>query len=135
MTDNDAVLAANLAFYRAFAERDFAAMEQLWARTVPVACTHPGWAPLTDRDDILESWRAILANPDSPRPACHEEEVFLWGEVAMVICAEELPGNRLTASNLFVKEDGAWRLVHHHAGPVFMRQERAQRRPPKARLN
>lgn len=53
----------------------------------------------------------------------------------MVICAEELPGNRLTASNLFVKEDGAWRLVHHHAGPVFMRQEAEKRRPPKARLN
>lgn len=135
MTDNDAVLAANLEFYRAFAERDFEAMEALWAKEAPVACTHPGWAPLTDREDIIESWRGILANPDSPRAACHGEEVFLWGAVAMVICEEELPGNTLTATNLFVKEDGDWRMVHHHAGPVFMRQETVPRKPPKARLN
>jgi ketosteroid isomerase-like protein len=135
MTDNDAVLAANLEFYRAFAERDFEAMEALWAKAAPVACTHPGWGPLTDRDDILESWRGILANPDSPRAACHDEEVFLWGTIGMVICEEELPGNTLTATNLFIKEDGAWRMVHHHAGPVFMRQETVPRKTPKARLN
>jgi ketosteroid isomerase-like protein len=136
MTDNDAVLAANLEFYRAFAARDFAAMEALWARSAPVACTHPGWTPLTDRDEILASWRGILANPDSPRAACHDEEVFLWGEVAMVICEEALPGNTLTATNLFVREDGAWRMVHHHAGPVFLRPETAPpRKPPRARLN
>jgi hypothetical protein len=135
MTDNDAVLAANLEFYRAFAERDFTAMEALWAKGVPVACTHPGWAPLTDRDEIIESWRGILANPDSPRAACQDEEVFLWGAVAMVICEETLPGNTLTATNLFLKADGVWRIVHHHAGPVFMRPERLSPKPPKTRLN
>jgi ketosteroid isomerase-like protein len=134
MTDNDAVLAANLEFYRAFTERDLEAMERLWAKAAAVACTHPGWGPLNDRAAILESWRGIFANPEAPHVACHDEEVFLWGEVAMVICEEGLPGNTLTASNLFVREDGAWRMVHHHAGPVFMRQE-ALRRPPKTRLN
>ena len=32
MTDSDAVLAANLEFYRAFRARDLAAMDALWAR-------------------------------------------------------------------------------------------------------
>jgi hypothetical protein len=102
---------------------------------VPIACTHPGWSPLTEREAVIESWRGILSNPDSPLAACHDEEVFLWGDVAMVICEEELPGNTLTATNLFVKEGGDWRMVHHHAGPVFMRQQAAARRPPKPRLN
>ena len=31
MTDSDAVLAANLEFYRAFTTRDIAAMDALWA--------------------------------------------------------------------------------------------------------
>ena len=123
MTDNDAVLAANLEFYRAFAERDFAAMERLWASRAAVACTHPGWAPLTEREDIIESWRGILANPDSPRAACHDEVVFLWGEVAMVICEEELPENTLTATNIFVREDGAWRIAHHHSSPVAIMRD------------
>src|SRR5215469_13040920 len=38
MTDQDAVLAANLEFYRAFAARDLAAMDALWALQAPVAC-------------------------------------------------------------------------------------------------
>jgi hypothetical protein len=35
--DERAVLAANAAFYRAFAERNVDAMESLWAHSVPVA--------------------------------------------------------------------------------------------------
>jgi ketosteroid isomerase-like protein len=134
MTETDAVLAANLEFYRAFTRRDADAMAAIWARALPVACTHPGWGPLTGREEVLQSWRNILANPDSPHAACHDEEAFLYGDVAFVICEEELPGNTLTATNIFAKEDGAWRMVHHHAGPVFQREEPV-RRPPRARLN
>src|SRR5579864_3209063 len=110
MTDADAVLAANLEFYRAFAARDIAAMEALWARRAPVACLHPGWAALHEREAILDSWRGILSNPQAPRIACYDEQVFLYGEVALVLCEEELEGGTLAASNLFVREDGRWRL-------------------------
>jgi ketosteroid isomerase-like protein len=134
MTETDAVLAANLEFYRAFATRDAEAMEALWARSLPVACTHPGWQPLTSREEIMASWRAILGNPDSPHAACHDEEPFLYGDIAFVICEEELPGNVLTATNVFAKEDGFWRMVHHHSGPVFQRQTEV-RPPPRSRLN
>jgi len=133
MTETDAVLAANLEFYRAFAMRDARAMAALWAQSLPVACTHPGWGPLTGREAVIDSWNNILANPDSPHAACHDEEVFLYGEFAFVICEEELPGNTLTATNVFAKEDGVWRLVHHHSGPVFQRQTEV--RVPKSRLN
>src|SRR5215469_7466233 len=59
-TEADALLAANLDFYRAFATRDMAAMERVWARETPVLCLHPGWALLRGRDAVLESWRQIL---------------------------------------------------------------------------
>src|SRR6516164_8495922 len=62
MTDSDAVLAANLEFYRAFSARDLTAMDALWARRVPVACLHPGWTALKDRTGIIESWDDILSN-------------------------------------------------------------------------
>ena len=62
--DTDAaVLAANAAFYSAFATRDMTAMSELWAAEAPVACTHPGWPVLLGRDDVLASWRGILENP------------------------------------------------------------------------
>jgi ketosteroid isomerase-like protein len=132
MTEQDAVLAANLEFYRAFAARDLAAMDSLWARKAPVACLHPGWSALKDREAIIESWAGILSSPEAPRIACYDEQVFLYGNVALVLCEEELAGGTLAASNIFVREDGAWRLAHHHAGQIVRRQP--ERRRP-SRLN
>lgn len=133
MSDSDAVLAANLEFYRAFAARDLKAMNVLWARRAPVACLHPGWTALFERDAILRSWEGILSHPQAPRIACYDERVLLYGEVALVLCEEELDGGTLAASNLFVREDGEWRLAHHQAGQIVRRQSEP-RRPP-GRLN
>ena len=141
MTDSDAVLAANLEFYRAFATRDLAAMEALWAKTAPVACIHPGWPALAGRQAVMDSWRGILSNPDAPRIVCYDERVFLYGDTALVVCEEELGGGTLIASNLFVREEGAWRIAHHQAGQLVARRPQGRRasrppdRPPGSRLN
>jgi len=132
MTDSDAVLAANLEFYRAFTTRDVTAMDALWARQASVACLHPGWTALNDRDAIMQSWEGILSNPAAPRIACFDEQVFLYGDVALVLCEEELEGGTLAASNLFVREGNGWRIAHHHAGQVVRRHPEG-RRP--SRLN
>jgi ketosteroid isomerase-like protein len=132
MTDQDAVLAANLEFYRAFSARDLSAMDALWARQTPVACLHPGWSAIKDRDAIMQSWAGILSNPNAPRIACFDEEVFLYGDAALVLCEEELEAGTLAASNLFVREAGEWRIAHHHAGQIVRRQAES-RRP--SRLN
>jgi ketosteroid isomerase-like protein len=137
MTDSDAVLAANLEFYRAFGARDLGAMERLWARLAPVACVHPGWPALAGREAVMQSWHGILANPQAPRIACYDERVLLFGDTALVICEEELDGGTLVASNLFVREHGAWHIAHHQAGQLVTRppQARPARRPPSSRLN
>lgn len=116
---SSAVLVANLTFYEAFAGRDFSAIEQLWARQAPVSCVHPGWAPLVGREAVLHSWRAILAEPESPEVRCVEPSVFTLGpDVAYVLCGEFIDGVVLAATNVFVVEDGRWKLVHHQAGEV-----------------
>ena len=51
--EREAVLAANRAFYRAFAERDVAGMDQIWAQTGAMVCLHPGQAPLHGRTEIM----------------------------------------------------------------------------------
>ncbi len=117
--DERDVLAANEAFYAAFADKDMAAMESLWARDTPVACLHPGWEALVGRERVIESWRRILLGggaPDSVR--CHRPIANVAGDVAWVICEEVLPGGRLAATNVFVRERGAFRMVHHHASPI-----------------
>ena len=44
MSDESDVLAANDAFYAAFASGDLDALEEVWARQATVACCHPGWS-------------------------------------------------------------------------------------------
>ncbi|MGH7087317.1 MAG: nuclear transport factor 2 family protein [Stellaceae bacterium] len=125
-TEKDDVLAANLEFYRAFGTGDYPAMNALWAREAPVLCIHPGWAPLSGREQVMRAWRNILTSPEPARVACHDDQAFLYGDFAVVTCEEELPQGPLVATNLFVKEAGRWRMVHHQASPLAGRPERAR---------
>jgi ketosteroid isomerase-like protein len=119
------VLEANEAFYRAFAARDLDAMASLWAERHPVACSHPGWDVLDGRDEVLGSWRGILASPSAPAVTCSLAQAHVLGEAAFVTCHEVLQGGvRLSATNLFAREGGRWRLVHHQASPIAPGQER-----------
>ena len=116
--ERDAVLFANEAFYRAFVDRDFDAMDALWSRRVHVACIHPGWSPIAGREQVMASWRGILSNPQSPQVACRRPQAFMQGESAFVICFEEVDGSFLIATNYFAREGSGWKMTHHQAGPV-----------------
>ncbi len=125
MSQRPAILFANDAFYTAFANGDLAAMDAVWARRAPVCCIHPGWTALNDRESIMESWRGILSPPAKGNPRetavirCVRPEAYLLEDAAAwVACYEILPNGILIATNIFVPEDGAWRMVHHHAGPA-----------------
>jgi hypothetical protein len=132
MGDELEVLEANQAFYRSFAARDAEAMEGLWAREAPVACIHPGWDVLDGREEVVRSFRAILESPASPDVRCTMAQAHLLGAAAFVTCHELVQGARLVATNTFVREGGAWRLVHHQASPLAAAQVR--RRPPEPEL-
>ncbi len=119
MSDQEAVLAANEAFYRAFAERDLPAMVALWSRRAPVACIHPGWNPLTDREAVMDSWAGILGGESSPDIRCLGPVAFVNGDTAFVICTEVLDDGFLVATNIFVREAGGWTMVHHQAGQTL----------------
>ena len=116
MSEQEAVLAANRAFYAAFSTRDMAAMEAVWARTASVTCVHPGWAVLFGRADVLASWRRIFGDPDAPDVRLRNARAHMFDDLAYVVCVEDIGGASLVATNIFAPEDGAWKLVHHQAG-------------------
>ncbi len=116
--ERDAVLAANRAFYRAFNDRDYAAMETIWAPVGAMVCLHPGHPPLHERADILESWRGILAHPEAPRVRCVGEWVVGRAGLAIVVCREILANGQLMATNSFARSRAGWHMVGHHSGPV-----------------
>ena len=119
MTVED-VLAANEAFYRAFNQKDTAAMSALWSETADVVCIHPGWNVLTGRDPVLESWVRILSNPEQPRIMTGGASAIILGDVGIVVCRELVAGTPLAATNIFALEAGRWRMIHHHSGQVLV---------------
>lgn len=124
--DEIAVLAANEAFYEAFARRDLPALDRLWARRAAVVCIHPGWQPLHGRDAVMSSWKDIIGNPGAPTIACVRPSVHVLGDAAFVVCNERIPGAELVATNIFAREDGQWCLVQHHAGGVAVPSSEAE---------
>lgn len=120
VTAEVAVLEANRAFYRAFSDCDFDAMSRLWAERAPIACIHPGLQPLVGRSAVLESWKRILGGAGRWEMSCRAARVHVIGDAAFVTCFEasgDAPAH-LTATNVFVVEEGRWRMVHHQAGPL-----------------
>ena len=113
-----ALLSANEAFYDAFDTADLDAMSAIWASEHAVACLHPGAPPIFGREAVLRSWVEILTAPQRPAIQCVDPQAIAFHESGMVICREVLPGGALAATNVFVREGGVWRIVHHQAGPL-----------------
>jgi hypothetical protein len=133
VSEHTAILFANEAFYRAFADRDAAAMDELWSREASVTCLHPGWGPLEGRQEVIESWQRILGNESSPAVTCRRPHVFVHGAIAIVLCYEQIEGQLLVATNMFRHEGRHWRLIHHQAGPtaVQLPDDEPPAEPPK----
>ena len=113
------LLLANETFYEAFAAGDIDAMDGLWARAKTVACVHPGQDVLVGRETVMGSWRAILGSADATGFRCERPQVTLLGsDTGFVTCIERFGPGRLLATNVFVRENDRWHMVHHHAGPL-----------------
>ncbi len=115
MSEKQAVLAANEAFYAAFRAADFEAMDRLWSRRRNVSVFHPNWPGINTRDAVMESWHRILIAGNPPHVSAIDPTVIVTAKTGLVICNEDLGGANLIATNVFVLEDGQWRMTNHQA--------------------
>lgn len=133
MSEQTAVLFANEAFYVAFAACDFPAMDAVWSGRENVSCIHPGWNALAGRQQVMESWRAILTSPNEPRIGCRNANAYVLGDSAYVVCYEAIDGGFLVATNVFIRENRGWKMVHHHAAaaPLPPPLEKSEQQPER----
>ena len=117
MTEDDALRAANVAYYRAFARRDAEAMARLWAQE-GVSCVHPGWPPIFGREAVLASYREIFKNPFQEEIGPSAETLIRAGNDGRIVCLERVGEALLVATNWFRRVDSDWRLLHHQASPL-----------------
>ncbi len=118
MSDEHAIIAANAAFYAAFASGDFAALAALWAEGEGISCIHPGWPVIIGRTAVIGSWRDILSNSARPRIVCADPHAVVEGDHGRVLCIEVVDGAALAAANHFTRVGGAWKMVHHQSSPI-----------------
>lgn len=133
----EAVLFANEAFYRAFADRDYAAMDALWLRDGSVACIHPGWPALHEREQIMQTWEQIFENRDNEPPReVRGVRCILMDNTAMVIGYEIFADGALIATNVFRRNGAVWAIVHHQASPTdSVPARREEQEEPEPLLN
>lgn len=124
--DQQAVVAANEAFYQAMSQRDSGEMARLWFPAEWVECVHPGGSAVRGWDAVRESFERLFASRGAMLIAATETRVRLIGDVAWVSCVEritltvddQMASSAAQATNVFVRHDAEWRLVLHHASPV-----------------
>jgi len=127
VSDEAEVIEANARFYRAFEALDIHEMDRVWAHGPHVKCVHPGWPLLTGWDAVRESWDTIFTNTEEMRFTLSNVSAAVGGDLAWVTCTEnilsEVAGRvsvtAILATNLFERDGGGWRMIHHHASHVL----------------
>jgi ketosteroid isomerase-like protein len=130
LAERERLLFANDAFYAAFNAGSVEAMQEVWVSEGAAFCLHPGWPLLQGREAVLESWAGIFRGGSTPRIECRGAVAELVGALGIVLCYEVLGGNVLAATNVFRREPGGWRLLHHQAGPCQQPPAEALQKPP-----
>ena len=128
---DEKVLAANQRFYAALENLDFEAMEEIWLHEDWVGCVHPGWELLEGWEAVGESWRRIFENTQRMKVGVSDVSLRVEGDTAWVNCVEEVTSSyangfstaSVQATNIFVRRDDEWRLVHHHASAIPTTQD------------
>ena len=118
---------ANRQFYLAFESLDIKQMDQVWAQEDQVYCVHPGWDLRAGWPAVRDSWVQIFNHALSMRFAITAIKVNIEGDCAWVTCMENITSmmdgspqhSRVLATNIFRKQEGGWKVVHHHGSPVF----------------
>jgi len=135
MSDRDAVLQANAAFYHAFESLELRHMEEVWLRAPHITCVHPGWGLLVGWGPVMESWERIFTSTVEMRFTLTNVAAEVRADVAWVVVTENIESRQrdgkvtaeVQATNLFERRDGRWFLVHHHGSPIYAPLATAER--------
>ena len=125
--DMSAIKAANVAYYSALSAGDIAAMEQVWAKDEQVSnifsqSKEPSYGPnaiMAGYDGLFKRRQGATALVVmTTEPAVRQQ-----GDVALVTGVESVevkpPNGEVVkafevATNVFVRRDAQWLMIHHH---------------------
>lgn len=126
MSDREAVLEANQAFYRAFESLDIDKMSEVWLKEPNIICIHPGWPKLSGWGPVMESWTRIFDSTFEMKFELGEIDLMIGGDLAVAVVQENITQSgydgsartQVVATNVFERVGEKWWLAVHHGSPV-----------------
>lgn len=127
MSDRDALIEANRAFYRAFESLDSEQMESIWLKDPRIICIHPGWRELAGWGPIMSSWERIFDNVFEMKFELRVVEARVAADLGFVVVEEDLTQRgyegvvkaKVLSTNVFARAGTRWWMVLHHGSPVM----------------
>lgn len=99
------------------------AMREVWHHTDRVTSRHPiddwaeGW------EEVWATWQAVAAFGRADRGGGKVLRIrsYVYGDFAYTIVvfqtAPSVGGEKFMCTNILLKKDGVWKVIHHHADP------------------
>ncbi|HTW87716.1 MAG TPA: nuclear transport factor 2 family protein [Candidatus Binataceae bacterium] len=127
MSDRDALIEANRAFYRAFESLDSEKMESVWLKDPRIICIHPGWPELAGWGPIMNSWERIFENVFEMKFEIRVVDARVNDGLGFVVVEETLTQRgyegvvkaRVLSTNVFERAGTQWWMVLHHGSPIM----------------
>ena len=127
-SDMEGVKAANQAFYDALSARDVNAMQKVWSSDSDIQNIGPrsktaamGWPALKENfERTFDMFSELKATMDDPRIKLNGSTAWVSGieKVQRKSKAGEAGTGANLGTSIFVKQDGRWRMVYHHASAI-----------------
>jgi ketosteroid isomerase-like protein len=112
------------AFYEAIGRADVDVLMSLWADDEGIVCIHPGAPRLVGHASIRSSWESIFERGGVRiRPVQMFASQNTMTAVHNIIEEVQRSGSaqhdiHILATNVYMKTEGGWRIVTHHASVV-----------------
>ena len=128
MTAKDEVREASKQFYNALnrmANGNSGAMSDIWSHGPLVTALHPVGSRSVGWESVKESFAQVAQIASDGEIELKDQLVHVAGEVAYEVGVEhgqlKLAGQQVRiehrVTNIYQREAGAWKMIHHHTDP------------------
>ncbi|WP_421723268.1 YybH family protein [Bauldia sp.] len=125
MTTEDEIRAASKAFYAAMNQMlggDASALPDIWSHSDTVTTMHPIGGRQVGWDAVDKSFEQVARSSAGGHVELADQLIRVHGDTAYEVGVEHaqftVAGEPLTVNsrvtNIYYREDGAWKVVHHH---------------------
>jgi ketosteroid isomerase-like protein len=126
MSAENEVGAASRQFYAALnsvANGDARPMADIWSQSADATTMHPIGGRQVGWNQVWDSWQQVAAIASEGRVTLGDQLIRVVGDAAYELGTEHvvmtLAGHsvrgEVRVTNIYRREGGAWRIVHHHA--------------------